>query len=294
MRRGAGRSLPRKSDAGAEADPDGRDVCGAGRNCVPPEVAPEACGWAGGGVGGATAAMGAAVGTTGAGAALTGDAAWGVAGICAAGAGVLAAGGAGGRATTEPPVLCGAGAAGRGAAGLTMLCGPAAEGKKRPAAAGEATTGRAGGAAATTGRCGTGAAWRSCSARSTSPGFETRDRSILGRFSGSRRAPGLEPRSLPPRVSAPRTRSASSSSSELECVFFSVTPTAVSTSRMALLFTSSSRARSLIRTLLIRPFICHSRLHAHWNLGTAGVNASSIMSRNQAFCPLSSVRACAG
>src|SRR5580704_955800 len=42
---------------------------------------------------------------------------------------------------------------------------------------------------------------------------------------------------------------------ELEWVFFSVTPTAVSTSRMALLFTSSSLARSLIRTLLIRPFL---------------------------------------
>ena len=51
-----------------------------------------------------------------------------------------------------------------------------------------------------------------------------------------------------------RTFSASCSSSELEWVFFSVTPTSVSVSRMALLFTSSSLARSLIRTLLIRPF----------------------------------------
>ena len=51
-----------------------------------------------------------------------------------------------------------------------------------------------------------------------------------------------------------RTRSASSSSSELECVFFSVTPTWSRTSRIALLLTSSSRAKSLIRTLLIRPF----------------------------------------
>jgi hypothetical protein len=41
---------------------------------------------------------------------------------------------------------------------------------------------------------------------------------------------------------------------ELECVFFSVTPTCGSASRMALLLTSSSLARSLIRTLLIRPF----------------------------------------
>jgi hypothetical protein len=52
-----------------------------------------------------------------------------------------------------------------------------------------------------------------------------------------------------------RTFSASCSSSELECVFFSVTPTSVRTSRMALLLTSSSLARSLIRILLIRLFV---------------------------------------
>src|ERR1700761_6518189 len=46
---------------------------------------------------------------------------------------------------------------------------------------------------------------------------------------------------------------------ELECVFFSVTPTALRASRMALLLTSSSRARSLIRTLLIQSFL--SRRH---------------------------------
>jgi hypothetical protein len=49
-----------------------------------------------------------------------------------------------------------------------------------------------------------------------------------------------------------RTSSASKSSRELECVFFSVTPTVVSTSRISLLLTSNSRARSLIRILLIR------------------------------------------
>jgi hypothetical protein len=47
-----------------------------------------------------------------------------------------------------------------------------------------------------------------------------------------------------------RTSSASCSSNELECVFFSVTPTSVSTSRIALLLTSSSRARSLIRIFI--------------------------------------------
>ena len=54
--------------------------------------------------------------------------------------------------------------------------------------------------------------------------------------------------------STPRTRSASSPSRELECVLTPPTPTSLSESRIALLFTSSSRARSLIRTLLIRPF----------------------------------------
>jgi len=51
-----------------------------------------------------------------------------------------------------------------------------------------------------------------------------------------------------------RTRSASSPSRELEWVFVSVTPTSGRMSRIARGFTSSSRARSLIRTLLIRLF----------------------------------------
>jgi hypothetical protein len=49
-----------------------------------------------------------------------------------------------------------------------------------------------------------------------------------------------------------RTKSASWSSRELECVFFSVMPTVVRVSRISLLLTSNSRARSLIRILLIR------------------------------------------
>src|SRR5438046_2985398 len=58
---------------------------------------------------------------------------------------------------------------------------------------------------------------------------------------------------LPPFVKCARTLSAWSVSMELEWVF-PVTPIASSASRIGLLFTSSSRARSLIRTLLIRPF----------------------------------------
>lgn len=71
--------------------------------------------------------------------------------------------------------------------------------------------------------------------------------------------------SADPRIWA-RTFSASCSSSELEWVFFSVTPTSGSASRMALLLTSSSLARSLIRTLLIRPFFSPRALGLHRSL----------------------------
>ncbi len=101
-------------------------------------------------------------------------------------------------------------------------------------------------------------------ARSTSPGREIFDRSILVLISSSPRAA----REVFAELGAAserrrrcfRTNSASWSSRELECVFFSVTPTVVRTSRISLLLTSSSRARSLIRILLIRSrFLCLSR-----------------------------------
>jgi hypothetical protein len=94
----------------------------------------------------------------------------------------------------------------------------------------------------------------------TSPGREIFDRSILVLISSSPRnprevdLPAAEEPSAEERMYT-RTFSASCSSRELEWVFFSVTPTSGSVSRMARLFTSSSRARSLIRTLLIRPFV---------------------------------------
>ena len=90
----------------------------------------------------------------------------------------------------------------------------------------------------------------------TSPGLEIWERSILVLISSVSRAErGARPGagSADARKCA-RTLSASWSSSELEWVFFSVTPTSSSTSRIALLLTSSSLARSLIRILLIRPF----------------------------------------
>ena len=197
------------------------------------------------------------------------------AGTCAVGGGVTARAGS---ATTGGDVTgvdaAGVASTGRtttGAAGgvVTDAAGAATTGF----AAGGATTGRltpAGGAA--TGACvtvgakgrgaagGTAASFFCVIARSTSPGREMFDRSILVLISSSPRIgreldlpAGDEPSAEERRYT--RTFSASCSSRELECVFFSVTPTSASVSRMALLLTSSSRARSLIRTLLIRPFV---------------------------------------
>jgi hypothetical protein len=114
-----------------------------------------------------------------------------------------------------------------------------------------------------TGRGATGgatASLRCVIAFNTSPGREMCDKSILVLISSSPRTPRELDLPAEDEPSAEermytRTFSASCSSRELECVFFSVTPTSGSVSRMALLLTSSSRARSLIRTLLIRPFV---------------------------------------
>ena len=117
-----------------------------------------------------------------------------------------------------------------------------------------------GGAVGRGGAAGATASLRCVIAFSTSPGREIFDRSILVLISSSPRGvrevdfPAADEPSAEERRYT-RTFSASCSSRELECVFFSVTPTSGSVSRMALLLTSSSRARSLIRTLLIRPFV---------------------------------------
>jgi hypothetical protein len=87
-------------------------------------------------------------------------------------------------------------------------------------------------------------------ARIASPGFETFARLNAG-FCSAAGLGALVERPLPLKWS--RTLCASSDSIELEWVFPD-TPIASSASRIGLLFTSSSRARSLIRTLLIRPF----------------------------------------
>jgi hypothetical protein len=193
--------------------------------------------------------------TDGAPAAETGGAGGGVTGRTGGGAtGDTAAGGAttGRAGTTVAAGAAATGAAGAGTAGFIT--------------GGATTAGFSAGACVTTGAGGRGAAggatasFRCVIAFNTSPGREMFDRSILVLISSSPRSP--RPLDLPaadePSAEermCTRTFSASCSSRELECVFFSVTPTAASASRIALLLTSSSRARSLIRTLLIRPFV---------------------------------------
>jgi hypothetical protein len=203
--------------------------------------------------GGAAGVLGcAAGGTTVASAGCTGGVtttAGGAAGF-STGGGATTAGAAGlttGGVTTT--LLSAAGAAGlavttvgfSAAAGATGACTLAAGG-----AAGFAATGAAGLAGGAGGCCCCCAL--SLSSLATSPGLEILERSIFGFTSVeealSREAePDLAEKCL-------RTFSASSSSIELEWVFFSVTPTSSSTSRIALLFTSSSLARSLIRIFI--------------------------------------------
>ena len=158
----------------------------------------------------------------------------------------------------------GATTAGRGGTGVATCAeveGVAGGGVGR--ATGGTTTGLATTAGGAVGRAGVGggaaASFFCVIALSTSPGREMFDKSILVLISSSprsgrdARADGACASDEPRRCT--RTFSASCSSSELEWVFFSVTPTMGSVSRMALLLTSSSLARSLIRTLLIRPFL---------------------------------------
>ena len=158
-----------------------------------------------------------------------------------------------------------------GTAGLTTG-GATVVGRLTPASGAVAGFSAGVGAGETTGRWGiaegAAASFLCVIAFKTSPGREMFERSILVLISSSRDwrdavfPDEAEPSPVERRYA--RTFSASCSSRELECVFFSVTPTRGSVSRMALLLTSSSRARSLMRTLLIRPFVaprCNLGLH---------------------------------
>lgn len=166
--------------------------------------------------------------------------------------------GAGGGATTTAgatglttggvttTLLSAAGAAGLG---VTTI-GFSATGGAGAATAGAGAAGLATTAGGFTG--GAGGCCCSCSlCRSsfiTSPGLEILERSIFGLISLAEALSREEELDLAEKCL--RTRSASSSSIELEWVFFSVTPTSSNTSRIALLFTSSSLARSLIRIFI--------------------------------------------
>ena len=161
-------------------------------------------------------------------------------------------------------------------AGAGRGCGTILRGSGRPGAAGGAaavgggtdgfagafaTTGGAAGAAALLGGTWLLRASASCScflarmAFITSPGLETWERSILGVIPWDARddeAPW--PAGRVPCWNCARTLSASCPSIELECVLPSPRPSSARTSRICRLLTSNSRARSLIRTLLIRLF----------------------------------------
>jgi hypothetical protein len=167
---------------------------------------------------------------------------WTAGGTGALGGGITTA--AGGRATDCGVMNRGAGFGSAGTTGCVLAVATGAAGF------GGATA--LGGAAGATGRAGAAGCAALCViAFSTSPGLEMCDRSILGLNSSDAAADAREPRLELGSCSAKYffTRSASSSSMELECVFFSVTPTFGRTSRIDLLFTSSSLARSLIRIL---------------------------------------------
>jgi len=148
----------------------------------------------------------------------------------------------------------GAGGSTTGLGGTTGFAGVACTGSNFVSTGGTAGFATGGLTATCAGGCSAAAAF-SLIARNTSPGREMCERSILVLISSSACVAARDDLAWPGVVSAwpfsaLRTSSASCSSSELECVFFSVTPTSVSTSRIALLLTSSSRARSLIRIFI--------------------------------------------
>ena len=224
--------------------------------------------------GGATTARGGADGGAAGGGAAGAAGALGVFGV------VEDAGGAGGRMIgAGGRTVCGvmnrgAGAGLSGSAGFAGTGGVAgADGATGVAAAGLASGGAGRGGMAV-GRGAAGGAAPACCfcwmSFSTSPGLEIWERSIfilISSLSRPARAPLLVDPASDALLKCTRTFSASKSSNELECVFFSVTPTSGNTSRIALLLTSSSLARSLIRILLIRPFLLrHRSLSLHCNL----------------------------
>ena len=165
---------------------------------------------------------------------------------------------AGGRATDCGVMKRGAGLGGSAGTAGAALTGFVTDGAGRTAEGGATVCRGPAGAARVGGVAGRAAmegwAARCVTAFRTSPGLEMCDRSSLGLNSS---AEAREARLIPGSACSAKyflTRSASSTSMELECVFFSVTPTLMRASRIALLFTSSSLARSLIRIFCIPPY----------------------------------------
>ena len=119
----------------------------------------------------------------------------------------------------------------------------------------------------------------------TSPGLETCDRSIFGvMVCAAREELGVWPAPRDPCWKCARTLSASCSSIELECVLPSARPSSARISRTWRLLTSNSRARSLIRTLLIRlfsAFAAQSPLVAHGYLLALACCVSTIITERQ-------------
>jgi hypothetical protein len=141
-----------------------------------------------------------------------------------------------------------------GAAGLEITAAFSAAGGAAAGVGAFTCAGGAAGAAVTAGLLAGGAGGCCCccslslSSLATSPGLEIFERSIFGLTSVAEARSREDDPDLAEKCF--RTRSASSSSIELEWVFFSVTPTTSSASRIALLLTSSSLARSLIRIFI--------------------------------------------
>jgi hypothetical protein len=211
---------------------------------------------AAGSVGGGGATFG---GTTTTGGIALAAGAGGATGGGATGLGGIKTGAGGRAAATDAGVTnLGAGGSATGAGGGVVVTAAGGATGAADAAGRAIAGGAAAGAGFASGRAGGWATASFCCviARSTSPGREICERSILVLISSPSRVAREDfvevPDSSPRARRCLRTSSASCSSRELECVFFSVTPTIGSVSRIALLLTSSSRARSLIRILLIR------------------------------------------
>src|SRR5262249_17212246 len=195
-------------------------------------------GGAGGGGAAASAGGGAGALATGAGGVTT--TAGGVAGFSAAGG--AGAGGTGGLAAGGVTTTVFSGGAAFGA----ITAGFSAVGSF-------AGVGGALGAAVLAGGAGCCCCSRSFSNLRTSPGLEILERSIFGLISAGPAFSFEAGADLAEKCFL--IFSASSASTELEWVFFSVIPRSSNTSRIALLLTSSSLARSLIRIFTLSQFL---------------------------------------